>query len=250
MLCRSASTGTRKKFPLFLQLKKLNELQQAWEAELAESQAGFDRLFRQARKANSKGDIAKVRELEKQMAEYITLCDSCFLPELPKKIRTKGIPRKIRSSDSGISAWQTLKEWDALTREDRSKVLDALFEMPGWEKWHPVVTMIRRLHSRDADYFSKLGIALAETESGASDLSLRTVKQNLLVYRWSLTRSKTPGRPRHTPEEIKEIVAPQKAITKAVFRNMLHELRIPHLPAARGRRSRHYIPNRRRNCAI
>lgn len=168
------------------------------------------------------------------MAEYLGPYLSSSLPELPKKIRTKGIPRKLRNTDSGIHAWWTLSDWDALAQEDQSEVLKTLFEMPGWEKWQPVVKIIARLRSRDADYFSKLGIAFAETESGATYMSLRTVKQNLLAYRWSLTGSKSPGRPRHTPEEIKKIVAPQKAMTMAVFRNMLRELHVPHLLGKRG----------------
>ena len=159
---------------------------------------------------------------------------SCSLPELPDKMQTKGIPRKLRNTDSGRRAWWTLGDWDALTREDRSGVLNALREMRGWKKWHPVVTIFTRLYSRDADYFAKLAIAFAETESTASAMSLRTVKQNLLAYRWSLTGSKFPGQPRHTSDEIKKIVAPEKAIKKREWRKMLRELHVPHLPAKRG----------------
>ena len=53
------------------------------------------------------------------------------------------------------------------------------------------------------------------------------------------------SQPRHTIAEIKQIVAPGSKISPEVFRNMIAELRVPHLRRKRGRGSPSYGRNRR-----
>jgi hypothetical protein len=209
-------------------------LSDPWLAELSELPAAYARLVRQAQTAKSKGDLAKIQTVENEMRRLLAPYFFRILPDLPDKIRLKVLPRKLRSRGiSGKWAWRTLESWDALSRDERSEVWSTLSKMPEWRKWYPMLELATSMVSRDVEYFHCLSIAFAESEQHANAMSLRPVKERLLKYRWSLECSKTPGQPRHTPKQIKQIVAPNSAVTDQAFLNLLNEFRVPHLTTRR-----------------
>jgi hypothetical protein len=209
-----------------------------WLAELSELPTAYTRLVRQARTARSKGNLAKIRVLEDKMRRLLSPYFLRYLPDLPDSIRSKALPRKLRSRGiSGRAAWQTLYEWDALSEDEKAQVWETLSKMPGWRKWLPMLHIATAMRHRDAEFFDSLGIAFAESEEHANAMSLRPVKARLLEYRWSLECSRTPGQPRHTPKQIKQIVAPKSSVTDQAFLNLLNQFRIPHLTTRKPNKS-------------
>ncbi len=211
---------------------------EAWEAELSELPTEYKKLVRQARRAKSKGDVAEVQRVAKEMCRLLAPYFRRYLPDLPDKIRLKVLPRKLRSCGvSGLAAWRTLKQWDALRDDEKFDICRTLMEMPGWQKWHAVLNLAKAMRDRDDEFFSSLGLAITESEPYANAMSLRPVKERLLEYRWSLEGSKTPGLPRHTAKQIKQIVAPNSSVTDQAFLNLLNQFCIPHLTTRKPNKS-------------
>ena len=233
---RSAGSPVKKWHASKQQASK--DVRNDWLAELSELPTAYASLVKQARTARRKGNLAKVQLVENKMRQLLAPYFLRHLPDLPNRIRLKALPRKLRSRGiSGRAAWQTLYEWDARSKDEKAQVWETLSKMPGWRKWRPMLRIVTAMRDRDAEFFHSLGIAFAESEEHANAMSLRPVKARLLEYRWSLECSKTPGQPRHTPKQIKQIVAPKSSVTDQAFLNLINQFRIPHLTTRKPNKS-------------
>ena len=147
-------------------------------------------------------------------------------------------PLRLRDK-SGGHAWRTLKSWRQVHEREKRDLVERLEKSRGAASYM-LLTILRHLMRDDnGEFFEKLSIAFEEEKSSSS--TFVKLKRELVFYRNSLLRSNTPGKPRHTKAEIKEIVAPNARITKAVWGNMIREFQVPHLVDKRGRKpSPHY----------
>lgn len=168
----------------------------------------------------------------------------------------KTIPRRLRST-KGRFAWQTLACWGSASESEKENLRERLSKLS--RSSNAAYALYRILMRLDADngranssadavvrgdpeFFSEFAIALEEKERRAFE----KLKQDLIIYRFSLNWSRTPEQPRHTKSEIKRIVAPNSSITQEVFDNMIRKFRVPHLRGKSGKASPNYGNRSRR----
>ena len=235
-----------------------SELRAAWKAEVKACDKRRTSLIRQMKRARTSGNRRKFEDLENQywatfppmfrprtgpatpwspQQRYVGLDTKSYGPVdglMTDGEWDKTIPRRLRN-EKGRRAWDTLARWQAVSEQEKRNIQERLLKS-GDVTSYVLVEFLRRLDREDGEFFSKLEIALAEKRR----IGFEKLKADLIGYRFSLNRSSTPGQPRHTIAEIKEIVAPTSTITLQVFRNMIRQFKVPHLPDKRGRGSSSY----------
>jgi hypothetical protein len=246
-----------------------SSLRSAWLAELKECDERKTSLIRQMKRARRAGDSRKFADLDKQYWEmfppmfrprenpanpwpeqrYIWM-DSKTYGNLEGLLSAdnewdKTIPRRLRN-EKGRRAWETLLSWRAASEDEKRSLKDMLFRLrlkavrlrrySSTNAVSAFENIFRHLESKDRKFFSMFEVALQE-EGNRGNEKLRS---DLIAYRFSLNHSRTPGQRRHTPAQIKQIVAPGSTITPEVFRNMISELEVPHFPDKRGKGSPNY----------
>jgi hypothetical protein len=235
-----------------------SDLRELWQAELKACDKRRTSLIRQMKRAARSGDRRKIADLDKK---YWATFPPTFRPRtnpatpwspeqryvcLDSKtygsvdgLMTDGewdktIPRRLRN-EKGRRAWDTVARWQAVSEQEKRNIQERILKVRNVTSYM-VFEFLRRLDRDDGEFFSKIEIALAEKRR----IGFEKLKAELIAYRFSLNFSRTPGQPRHTIAEIKQIVAPNSAITPGVFRNMIREFEVPHLAAKRGKGSPSY----------
>ena len=253
----------------FLYLNKrrtgTSDARAAWDAELEECYKRRMSLRRRMKHAQRAGDHRKLADLERQdralspdpewpnikspaiLAALIDQTSGGFVGALMENEWDKTIPQKLRN-DKGRAIWEILAIWRQAS-EDEKRNLSRRLERSRDDVSYVLLRVLDHFRRGDVEFFSKLGIAFEEERCAFQEL-----KEELIAYRFSLNFSLTPGQPRHTIAEIKQIVAPKIGVKNlAVFRNMIREFAIPHLPDKREKASPNYGNNALRtakDCAI
>jgi hypothetical protein len=227
----------------------------SWLAELKECDKYRNSLTRQMKRAARAGDRRKLADLDKR---YWAMVPAMFRPyptgaaapwsppqryvSLDSKtygtiagLMTDGewdktIPRRLRN-EKGRRAWDTLLRWQLASEREKRNLRERVLKSRD-ETSYVLLEFLRRLEREDGEFFSELGIALEEQRFMGNE----KVKAGLIAYRFSLNFSSTPGRRRHTIDEIKQIVAPGSRITEGVFRNMVRALGVPFIRRKAGRK--------------
>jgi hypothetical protein len=228
-----------------------SDLRDAWEQELDECYKRRMSLHRRMKRAQRSGDHRKLAELEKQdqalspdpewpevkppaiLAALIGQRSGGFVGMLREGEWDKTIPQRLRNK-KGRAIWEMLSCWHQASQDEKAKLARRLEQSRDDTAW-VLLRIMDYFDHRDSEFFSSLAIALEECGGSFQD-----VKEQLIAYRLSLNFSLTPGQPRHTIEEIQEIVAPSIKSQK-VFANMIREFNVPHLRAKRGKGSPKYM---------
>jgi hypothetical protein len=241
-----------------------SSLRSAWLAELKECDERKASLICQMKRARRAGDSRKFADLQEQYsamfppnfeaaresgARYFGINSKTYGNLegllLANNEWDKTIPRRLRN-EKGRRAWETLLSWRAASEDEKRSLKDMLFRLrlkavrlrrySSTNAVSAFENIFRHLERNDREFFSMLEVALQEEGNRAYE----KVRADLIVYRFSLNHSRTPGQRRHTPAQIKQIVAPGSTITPEVFRNMISELEVPHFPDKRGKGSPNY----------
>jgi hypothetical protein len=171
-------------------------------------------------------------------SKFVTLMDQSYQLTgwLMKDEWDKTVPRRLRNQN-GRAAWETLSYWRRASEREK-KNLEKRLRKSSDAASRALYNLLKHLERGARGFFSKFEIALEEEKCSSS--TFEKIKEELIIYRASLNHSRTPGQTRHTIVEIKQIVAPGTSVTPAVFRNMVREFKVPHLPSKRGKGSPRY----------
>jgi hypothetical protein len=231
-----------------------SDVRAAWLAELDECEKRRSSLRRRMRRAQRAGERRKLADLEKQ---YWPLCPDPEWPHIKPTQRLvvlksqsygsltgtltegewdKTVPPRLRN-EKGRAVLRTLSDWRRASEHEKRNLEERVRRSRDDASW-ALREILRRFALKDGEYFFKLFIAFEEERP--SSTSFQKLKEELIAYRFSLNWSRTPGEPRHTIAEIKQIVAPGSSITTAVFRNMVRKFEVPHLTEKRGKGSPNY----------
>jgi len=230
-----------------------SDLRAEWLAELKECDKRRTSLHRQIKQAQRAGNSRKVADLEKQygalspdrkLTESWAGMDSRSWGRLSGVLTDdeldKTVPQSLRNRQ-GRAAWAKLIYWRRASEGEKRGLWEKLSRLwhSGNDAAYALYYMSMRLDD-DPEFFSMLAIALKKEGSAAFE----KVKADLLLYRLSLNWSRTPGQPRHTIAEIKQIVDPTNRMPS--FRNMIYTLKVPHLVGKRGQGSPNYGSGKKR----
>ncbi len=223
----------------------------AWNAELRRRDDLRMSLIRRIRKARRAGDQRKLAKLIQELETKFLFAggplkwpagsinqkaDLTVRRAKYWKEMLQCYPRRLRNK-TGMDAWSTLESWRQVYEYEKRDLVERL-EKSRDAASYALLRILQHLIRGDKEFFEKFSIALDEERASSS--SFIKLKYELILYRNSLLWSFTPGKARHTIAEIKEIVAPGSRITKTVFRNLVYEFQVPHLPAKRGKGSPNY----------
>jgi hypothetical protein len=225
-----------------------SDVRVAWAAELAECARRRKSLHRRAQKAKRSGDYQKALELSKQSlveplkhgwpdASLVAVKaneDDFVWGWVAKDEWDKTMPTCLRT-DEGRFAWQAVLNWRAASKEERH-VLEANLRKARGNAFLAMWAIFKKFERGNSNFFREIAVAIEQAKLN----SFQGIKERLILYRFSLNFSSTPGQARHTVPEIKAIVAPNSAITLPVFRNLVREFKVPHLPTKRGKGSPNY----------
>jgi hypothetical protein len=237
-------------------------LRGSWLAELKECDKYRNSLIRRMKRAARDGDRRKLADLDKR---YWAMVAPMFRPlpagtatpwSWPQRYvsldsKTYGsldglmadgewdvtIPRRLRT-EKGRWAWGTVSRWRLASEQEKRNLRQQLEKSRKARSPNAsdvLLQFLDRLEREDGEFFSGIGIALVARRF----IGYEKLKADLIAYRLSLNFSSTPGRRRHTIDEIKQIVAPGSAITVEVFRNMVRCFGVPFIPRKSGRKKQH-----------
>jgi hypothetical protein len=190
-----------------------SDIAQEWHDELDQVYAMRLRVAHRLRRAIRKRDEREADRLQNQLIDWQRLSPEWKSPPAADK---NVIPLTLRNSYDGQTIWRAIRSC-----AESGSALDLI---------KLVINGIRSANR--ARYFAKVSSAFEYIES------FEPIKQDLLKYRNSLRWSATPGKRRHTAEQIKKIVAPDSTIAIPVLRNMLGKLGVPFIRIKAGRKNR------------
>ena len=186
-----------------------------WRAELNRVYAMRLRVAQRLRRAARRKNEKEATRLHNRLIKMSKPCAEWrAYPAADEKVT----PRPLRNSYEETRIWRVVHSCFE-SDSPRNLLLEILDRFSDRDKENSTSSL--------AKYFMTISRAFEQMPDHLQ--TFERIKHALLLYRNSLRWSMTPGKPRHTMGQIKDMVAPHSTITVEVFRNMVNALSVPYL---------------------